>query len=167
VTRTKEEHGTRLMYRQRGCRCDECRAYQAESMRTYAAMVRERDGLTPTQKARPRRNPLRGCAVCGEPVPGKATSDRPTHNACRPEKSWVNAIQISDRDRLAIYERDRWTCQLCRKPVDPTLDPIRDAMAATLDHVAPRSLTLFPDDSPANLRLAHRACNSRRSNRAA
>lgn len=98
---------------------------------------------------------------------GKIQSDRPMHNACRPVKFWSNAIQISDRGRLAIYERDGWTCQLCGDPVDGTLDPVRDAMAATLDHITPRSLALFPDDSPANLRLAHRACNSRRSNRVA
>lgn len=43
---------------------------------------------------------------------------------------------ISRADRLAVYERDQWTCQLCRGPVDP-----------------------------ANLRLAHRSCNSARGNR--
>ncbi|MGZ6772828.1 MAG: HNH endonuclease [Ilumatobacteraceae bacterium] len=88
------------------------------------------------------------------------------HNACRPPQHWANAIQISPRGRLAIYERDGWTCQLCAEPVDPSLDP-QDRMAATLDHIAPRALTLFPDDSPENLRLAHRACNSARGIRAA
>lgn len=88
------------------------------------------------------------------------------HNACRPPKNWTNAIQISKRERLAIYDRDGWTCQICDGAVDPTLDPLH-RMAATLDHIEPRSLTLFPDDSPENLRLAHRACNSARGNRAA
>jgi hypothetical protein len=136
-------------------------------MRDYVKMVRERDGVTPTQKIRPRKSPILPCVQCGDPVTGKVTSDTPMHNACRPEKFWANAIQISDRDRLAIYERDKWTCQLCQEPVDPTLDRFKHAMAATLDHIAPRSLTLFPDDSPANLRLAHRACNSARGNRVA
>ena len=83
-----------------------------------------------------------------------------------PERFWANAIQISDMERHAIYERDGWECQICHEPVDRELDP-QDRMAATLDHVVPRSMTLFPDDSPTNLRLAHRSCNSRRGNRAA
>lgn len=71
---------------------------------------------------------------------------------------------ISRADRLAIYERDQWTCQLCRGPVDPTLTG-RDRLGATLDHIEPRSLALIVDDSSANLRLAHRSCNSARGNR--
>lgn len=143
--------------------CDACREAWNEVSRDRQRELRASGWVRPGRKA-PRREP---CAVCGELVVGKVTSDRPMHSACRPQKFWANAIQISDRDRLAIYERDAWTCQLCGDPVDRTLDPIRDAMAATLDHIAPRSLTLFPDDSPENLRLAHRACNSRRCNRVA
>lgn len=71
---------------------------------------------------------------------------------------------ISRADRVAIYERDGWTCQLCLLPVDPSLSG-RDRMGATLDHVEPRSAVLVPDHSPGNLRLAHRACNSARGNR--
>lgn len=61
--------------------------------------------------------------------------------------------------RAAIYERDRWTCQLCFEPVDPDLGP-SDAWAATLDHIVCQSWGEEPDHSPANLRLAHRWCNS-------
>lgn len=71
---------------------------------------------------------------------------------------------ISRADRLSIYERDGWVCQLCGEPVDRSLSG-RDRMGATLDHVIPRSLTLWPDHSSTNLRLAHRACNSARGNR--
>lgn len=71
---------------------------------------------------------------------------------------------ISRADRMTIYERDCWVCQLCGEPVDRTLSG-RHRMGPTLDHVAPRSLTLWPDHSAANLRLAHRACNSARGNR--
>lgn len=78
--------------------------------------------------------------------------------------SWSTIIPISHRDRMAIYERDGWVCQLCGDPVDPELKG-NDRWAATLDHVVPRSMTLFPDDSPENLRLAHRSCNSKRGAR--
>ena len=66
--------------------------------------------------------------------------------------------------RLAIYERDGWVCQLCGGPVDAALSP-NDRMGATLDHVVPQSVRV--DHSSANLRLAHRACNSARGNRVA
>lgn len=68
---------------------------------------------------------------------------------------------IRPSDRQAIYERDRWTCQLCGDPVDATLPPLH-RFAATLDHIVPRSAAPEPDHSPENLRLAHRSCNSRR-----
>lgn len=71
---------------------------------------------------------------------------------------------ISDRDRFAIYERDGWICQLCFEPVDRAAPP-NSQMDATLDHIEPQSFALFPDHSPENLRLAHRACNSRRRDR--
>lgn len=66
-------------------------------------------------------------------------------------------------ERLAIYERDEWTCQLCLGAVDLSLY-FNDRMAATLDHIEPQSAALIADHRPENLRLAHRACNSRRSN---
>ena len=71
----------------------------------------------------------------------------------------ANRFKVSKRMRLAIYARDNWTCQLCSEPVDPDLGP-SDPWAATLDHIECQSWALIPDHSPANLRLAHRWCNS-------
>lgn len=73
---------------------------------------------------------------------------------------------ITRAERLAIYERDGWVCQLCYEPVDSSLNPSH-RMAATLDHIECQSWVLVPDHSPANLRLAHRSCNSTRGNRVA
>lgn len=70
--------------------------------------------------------------------------------------------KIAMRDRLAIYDRDAWVCQLCAEPVDRDLmatDPLND-WAPSLDHIEPQSWALVPDHSPENLRLAHRWCNS-------
>lgn len=78
-------------------------------------------------------------------------------NRSRPTRS--NWIKPSERRK--IYERDDWVCQICFDSVDPSL-PSSHRMAATLDHIKPQSLELFPDHSPGNLRLAHRSCNSRR-----
>ena len=71
---------------------------------------------------------------------------------------------IAPAERQAIYERDAWTCQLCHEPVDLEVH-FRHAKAPTLDHIEPRSLALFPDHRPSNLRTAHRGCNSARGNR--
>lgn len=62
-------------------------------------------------------------------------------------------------ERLAIYERDGWVCQLCFEPVDPDLPP-SNTWSATLDHIVCQSWSEEPDHSPENLRLAHRWCNS-------
>jgi len=47
-------------------------------------------------------------------------------------------------------------------PVDAALPP-NDRWAATLDHIECQSWALMADHSEANLRLAHRMCNSIRS----
>lgn len=67
--------------------------------------------------------------------------------------------------RLSVYERDGFICQLCFDPVDVAL-PANDVWSATLDHIVCQSWTAEPDHSAANLRLAHRWCNSKRGNRA-
>ena len=75
-------------------------------------------------------------------------------------RPWASApCRVSASVRAAIYERDGWVCQLCSDAVDPDLEP-HDIWAATLDHIVCRSWTEEPDDSPENLRLAHRWCNS-------
>lgn len=86
----------------------------------------------------------------GRPIPRRPGENRHYH--------------LSDAERLAIYERDSWTCQLCFEAVDRS-GHFNEPFAATLDHVIPQSLTLVPDHSPSNLRLAHRICNARRGNR--
>lgn len=68
-------------------------------------------------------------------------------------------FSISRKVRLMIYARDKMTCQLCSLPVDLSI-PTQDRMGHTLDHIVPQSAGPAPDHSPANLRLAHRVCNS-------
>lgn len=64
--------------------------------------------------------------------------------------------------RWAIYERDGWRCQLCKRKVNADLR-VPHPMAATLDHIVP--VSLGGDHSEANLQLAHLACNSRKRNK--
>ena len=69
------------------------------------------------------------------------------------------SLGISPAARMAIYERDARTCGICCEPVDSTV-PANSRWGATLDHIVPRSSG--GSDDPANLRLAHRHCNSKR-----
>lgn len=67
---------------------------------------------------------------------------------------------ISRSRRIAIYERDNYTCWLCNERCDLNADPIRDDKAPSLDHVIPRSRGGSHDEC--NLRTACRGCNSAR-----
>lgn len=155
----RAECGTVAAYK-RGCRCSECRAATAEAGRSYRASRKEQ-GLLAQKRRNDRKYKLPetypNCIVCGETVlNGRVRSDSPIHNACKPSG---RQIAISKRRRLAIYERDGRTCQLCHTPVDIQL-PWTDKWSATLDHIVPYSLG--GSDEESNLRLAHRSCNSRR-----
>lgn len=100
------------------------------------------------------------CAQCFAYFVRRGAPSRFCSGACR--RKARGSFKIALRDRLAIYERDAWTCQLCAEPVEPDLmatDPLND-WAPSLDHIEPQSWALIPDHSPSNLRLAHRWCNS-------
>lgn len=58
-----------------------------------------------------------------------------------------------------VFERDGWVCQLCHKPVDPTISG-RYGQGATLDHIVP--ISLGGPHTYANVQLAHKSCNSRK-----
>jgi 5-methylcytosine-specific restriction endonuclease McrA len=59
-----------------------------------------------------------------------------------------------------LGERDSWRCHLCRRKVNPVLESPHD-LSKTMDHLVP--IADGGDHEPANLALAHRICNTRRS----
>ena len=65
-------------------------------------------------------------------------------------------------DRVAIYERDEWVCQLCMEPINRTLR-WPDPMCASLDHVVP--VSMGGDNSAENLQASHFRCNRSKGNR--
>lgn len=65
-------------------------------------------------------------------------------------------------DRVSIFVRDNWTCQLCHAPVDPSL-AYPDPMSASIDHTI--LLSRGGADTADNVRLAHLRCNKRRPRR--
>lgn len=65
-------------------------------------------------------------------------------------------------DPVAIFERDRWVCQLCVKPIDPALGH-PDPMSASLDHRIP--LIAGGTHVEANVQASHLRCNIIKSGR--
>lgn len=109
------------------------------------------------------------CRVCETPFVAVAPY-RHCSEACRKvtrravvrkHKARHGKFAPTDAERLAIYERDKWECQLCGTETSRTYD-WADPLSPTLDHIIPQSTQLIPDHSPSNLRLAHLLCNSAR-----
>lgn len=137
----------------------------ASRAQRYAIDPAMRERLKRAAAARRPPTKKRSCRRCGiAMMMGSVAGLQGTCVACKRLLGYK--VGISRGQRLAIYERDGWVCQICRRAVEPTLHP-NHTFAATLDHIIPRSVAPFPDDSPQNLRLAHRSCNSARGARAA
>ena len=113
------------------------------------------------QKGRPK--PSTPCRECGEPFVAQGNRAE-LCLACRREVQRYHRRWVPDAVRQFVYERDGWVCQLCFQPVDPSVDG-RQRWAASVDHIVPRSMGGTED--PDNLQLAHRICNSRRSDEGA
>lgn len=75
----------------------------------------------------------------------------------------MHNAQIEQVDSRLIAKRDKYKCHICRKRVNMNLD-VQDIYSPTMDHLIP--ISLGGDHTYANIRLAHRICNSRKGNRA-
>lgn len=154
-----------------GCRCRVCRDGVTMAMRDYVAKRVAERGVAPSVEYRRRdrghdpfkpvfgnRRPV-PCAVCGGVVRSVKPAGEAVHKRCRGAgDSWY----VSEADRLAIYERDGWDCQICLQPVDRDSHFLSD-WYPTLDHIVPQSVRA--DHSPENLRLCCRYCNLARGDR--
>ena len=107
------------------------------------------------------------CDWCGARFMKRTSSSIPRCCSDRCSRKWHDAkryrargrFQPTRKQRLELYERDNWTCQICTEPVDRDAHYL-DAWAPSLDHIVPQSHQLIPDHSPEALRTAHRWCNS-------
>ena len=97
------------------------------------------------------------CILCGSPFTSPGQDSRYCSRACRQIDRNSRMYGLKYADRLTIYDRDNWTCQICAEPVDPNAEP-RSDWYPTLDHVIPRSRGGTNDLT--NLRTAHHWCNS-------
>lgn len=101
------------------------------------------------------------CPYCGT-VFVDASRDASNKKFCSPHCTSrfhrrAGGSWITRAERLSIYERDGWVCQLCLDPVDADLHH-SDDWAASLDHIVPRSKGGTHDHK--NLRMVHRWCNA-------
>lgn len=69
---------------------------------------------------------------------------------------------VADVNRRYIFERDRWTCQLCGKRVAKTKS-VPHPNAPVIDHILP--LAAGGTHEPRNAQCAHFLCNSLKSDR--
>jgi 5-methylcytosine-specific restriction endonuclease McrA len=106
-------------------------------------------------------DPARACRICNTPIPKRhAYCD-----GCRPPQR----RELPRAERLRLFDRDGWKCQICFDPLDP--GDFQSVLShtgvvtrrfgpnyPTLDHVIPRSAG--GDDSDDNLRAAHWQCNT-------
>lgn len=97
------------------------------------------------------------CAVCSEQFTSRGAASRYCSAECRNKNRSNRSFGLSWLDRMAIFARDGWVCQICLEPVDYSADSLSD-WYPSVDHVVPRSRG--GSDEEQNLRTAHRWCNS-------
>lgn len=104
------------------------------------------------------------CAWCGDDFTspnGRFCSDKCKVSSKYRRRSSGRSFCPSPSERLSIYERDLWACQLCGNPTARGSE-WGFSWRPTLDHIVPQSKMAVPDHSPSNLRLVHSWCNSAR-----
>ena len=77
-----------------------------------------------------------------------------TYSQVRRARKYTN--EVEKFPALEIYDRDRWTCQLCKKKVNRELRH-PDPLSPSLDHIIP--LAKGGTHSRENVHLAHLICN--------
>lgn len=114
------------------------------------------------------------CVICNKEFktkrPGKQTDSRKCSmilkNMRRADQHHVRKTRekrafVKRVNRLSIYKRDGWICQLCHKKVDPLLGHPHP-LSASIDHILP--LANGGTHEPRNVQLAHLICNCKKSN---
>jgi 5-methylcytosine-specific restriction endonuclease McrA len=108
------------------------------------------------------------CRECGAVF----TSDQPSNATCsrrcartagrHRRRAMQRGAFVAPVYRAAIFERDKWTCQLCGKKIKRTV-VAPHPLAPTIDHVIPLGSADRGTHEPANCQAAHFICNARKS----
>lgn len=157
-------------------RCGEDRPrddwYSTESGRCAPCHRELRAEWRSANPAPPKIDEIKPCETCGQWFPANKKRSRYCTTECfLANKNKANWVYLAARrarlakatvehfDRLEVFERDRWVCQLCGVPVDPSLK-FPDPYSVTLDHITP--ISRGGEHSSANAQTAHHICNMRK-----
>lgn len=112
------------------------------------------------------------CHRCGEQFTAAVPSTASLARFCSTKCSRAHAkakrravkrnAYVADVSPTAIFERDCWTCQLCRRKVDRTKSAPHPK-SPTIDHIVP--LGAGGTHEPSNAQCAHFLCNSIKGDR--
>jgi 5-methylcytosine-specific restriction endonuclease McrA len=105
------------------------------------------------------------CAECGDRFVRRSSSNPTAYcsSRCRQlaaaalRRALERGVEGRKVSRLAIYERDDWTCHICGDQVDRDAQ-VPDLAAPVLDHVIP--IARGGSHTEDNLKTAHFYCNS-------
>ena len=100
-----------------------------------------------------------GHVVDADPVLAGASREARSAAVCARRHHGSAVLVVDAVEPLVVFERDGWRCHLCWRLIDRGLSG-RHRMGPTLDHLVP--VSAYGEHSYANVRSAHRACNSRR-----
>jgi 5-methylcytosine-specific restriction endonuclease McrA len=106
------------------------------------------------------------CKRCGAEFTKRSASHALCSKACRDRfftgNHWHRAkrhgVARERVNRLAVFERDGWICQLCGRTTDARLSGTYEGLAPELDHCIP--LALGGPHTYENVQCACRACNN-------
>lgn len=102
--------------------------------------------------------PMLGAGLCGSHYSQEWLAAHPgalNEKNDRRRTLKMNAF-VENVNRFDVFERDRWTCHICREPINPELKH-PDPRSASIDHVIP--LAKGGEHSMRNVRAAHLSCN--------
>lgn len=107
-----------------------------------------------------RQGPARFCSdVCHRASPAFKAGRRRLKRRRKAQQRGGERVPYRDAD---IFERDRWRCRLCGRPVHRS-QQVPHPQAATIDHIVP--VAQGGADAPWNVQCAHFLCNSRKGDR--
>lgn len=163
-------------------RCDSCTKLRRANQRTckgcnrqYPATRNNIGYCSPSCANRDASKRTQWCVCgCGEVFVGPSARKPGKCWTCRREGAKRSDCECNSRrrarqaaavyekvDRVEVFERDGWVCQLCGDPVDREATT-RTAMSATLDHIIP--VSRGGPHTMGNLQCAHFRCNLRKAN---
>ena len=118
----------------------------------------------PKYPGNPRRYCSRSCGDRAARAEGRRRQGCSRSGGLRSHKERAAAygVPYEPINRLAVFERDVWLCQLCQQPIDPDLQWPHPG-SASLDHIVP--IARGGEHTYRNVWSAHLGCNCSKGSR--